>query len=175
MTKQIEKKQLATPVVDFENDKVKDMTDEQKQELFKSTNYALLSELFSDALPCSMSKASLDQKDLETAETRVKNLMSSILTGNGLETILASQMVVVHNLQMSAATYAKLHKSVALIKPYANMVTKLSNTFIQQAQLLMKLQGKGQQKVTVEHVNVHEGGQAIVGNVTNNQGAEKDD
>jgi hypothetical protein len=30
---------------------------------------------------------------------------------------------------------------------------------------LNRHRGKGQQKVTVEHVHVHEGGQAIVGNV----------
>jgi hypothetical protein len=30
---------------------------------------------------------------------------------------------------------------------------------------LNRPRGKGQQKVTVEHVHVHEGGQAIVGNV----------
>jgi len=30
---------------------------------------------------------------------------------------------------------------------------------------LNKHRGKGQQKVTVEHVHVHEGGQAVVGNV----------
>lgn len=30
---------------------------------------------------------------------------------------------------------------------------------------MQKLQGKVQQKVTVEHVHVHNGGQAIVGNV----------
>ena len=30
---------------------------------------------------------------------------------------------------------------------------------------LDKHRGKGQQRVTVEHVHVHEGGQAIVGNV----------
>ena len=33
--------------------------------------------------------------------------------------------------------------------------------------------GKGQQKMTVEHVHVHEGGQAIVGNVQQGGGADK--
>lgn len=174
MTKAMKKTHPTPTAVDFKTNQVKDMTDEQKQELFKSTSYALLSELFSDTLPCSMKNVSLEEKDIDAAELRVKNLMSSILTGNGLETILASQMVAVHNLQMSAATYAKHYKSVELAKPYMNMVTKLSNTFIQQAQLLSKLQGKGQQKVTVEHVNVHEGGQAIVGNVTNTGGNENE-
>ena len=159
-------------LMDFENCKISDLSEEQKQLLFKSTNAELINELIGDAIPSSMKKISAEPKDIDTAELRVKNFMSSILTGNGLETMIATQMTAVHNLQLSAATYAKHYKSVELVKPYVNMVTKLSNTFIQQAQLLTKLQGKGQQKVTVEHVNVHEGGQAIVGNVDNHPGDE---
>ena len=34
-----------------------------------------------------------------------------------------------------------------------------------QIETLNRHRGKGQQKVTVEHVHVHQGGQAIVGNV----------
>lgn len=42
---------------------------------------------------------------------------------------------------------------------------KLMNPYTQQLATFNKHRGKGQQKVTVEHVNVHAGGQAIVGNV----------
>lgn len=173
--KAIEKKRAITEI-DLKDDKVIDMTDDEKKALFSSTNYALISQLIDDVIPTSISKIKdLSQDSVDEAGLHVKTMMSSILTGNGLETILASQMVAVHNLQMKAATYAKHLEHSFSITPYVNMVTKLSNTFIQQAQLLNKLQGKGQQKVTVEHVNVHKGGQAIVGNVTNNQGAENHD
>jgi len=37
---------------------------------------------------------------------------------------------------------------------------------------LNRHRGKGQQKVTVEHVHVHEGGQAMVGNVQTRGGAK---
>jgi len=37
---------------------------------------------------------------------------------------------------------------------------------------LNKHRGKGQQKVTVEHVHVHQGGQAIVGHVAQGGGIE---
>lgn len=160
-------------VVDFEKQKIIDMTDEERQELFATTNYFMINELVSDVIPCTINKLSLDEQKLDDAGVKTKNLMSSILTGNGLETMLAAQMTVVHNLQTQAGIYAKHQTSAKFITPYVNMVTKLSNTFIQQTQLLMKLQGKGEQKVTVEHVNVHEGGQAIVGNVINSQGDEK--
>ena len=37
---------------------------------------------------------------------------------------------------------------------------------------LDKHRGKGQQKVTVEHVHVEAGGQAVVGNVTTNKSSQ---
>jgi hypothetical protein len=45
--------------------------------------------------------------------------------------------------------------------------TRLLRLFNEQLEAMAKLQGKsGRQVVTVEHVHVHEGGQAIVGAVT---------
>ena len=42
---------------------------------------------------------------------------------------------------------------------------------LEQIEAMQKLKGKaGQQKVTVEHVHVHEGGQAIVGTVSTSRG-----
>jgi hypothetical protein len=38
-------------------------------------------------------------------------------------------------------------------------------TFTAQLDALNKYRGKGEQKMEVKHVHVHEGGQAIVGNV----------
>ena len=41
----------------------------------------------------------------------------------------------------------------------------LARTFTTQMEALNRYRGKGQQKMTVEHVHVHKGGQAIVGAV----------
>jgi hypothetical protein len=46
-----------------------------------------------------------------------------------------------------------------------NQASKLSRTYSTLLEALNRHRGKGQQKVTVEHVHVHEGGQAIVGNL----------
>ena len=51
-----------------------------------------------------------------------------------------------------------------------NMVTKLTRTFIAQMEALDKHRGKGRQKITVRHVTVNEGGQAIVGSVGGGEG-----
>src|SRR5262245_51376722 len=46
-----------------------------------------------------------------------------------------------------------------------NQANKLSRTYATLVESLNRHRGKGQQKVTVEHVHVHDGGHAIVGNV----------
>ena len=44
----------------------------------------------------------------------------------------------------------------------ANGRRKLLRTFAAQTEALQRYRGKGQQKVTVEHVHVHTGGQAML-------------
>src|SRR5947199_7256329 len=46
-----------------------------------------------------------------------------------------------------------------------NQANKLSRSYAVLLDALNRHRGKGQQKVTVEHVHVHSGGQAIVGSV----------
>ncbi len=53
----------------------------------------------------------------------------------------------------------------------ADEPTILTGTYTSQMEALRKYRNGGEQKVTVEHVNVHEGGQAIVGNVQGGGGA----
>ena len=48
-------------------------------------------------------------------------------------------------------------------------INKLTRTFTTQMEVLKRYRSKGDQKVIVEHVHVHDGGQAVVGNVTQNR------
>ena len=52
---------------------------------------------------------------------------------------------------------------------------KLARTFAAQVEALKRYRTGGEQKVTVEHVTVNEGGQAIVGNVRHGGGRNRDD
>jgi hypothetical protein len=54
-----------------------------------------------------------------------------------------------------------------------NLAVKLLRTFAAQTEALQRYRGKGQQKVTVEHVHVHTGGQAIVGSVSQSGGGRE--
>src|SRR4051812_855420 len=46
-----------------------------------------------------------------------------------------------------------------------NLAVKLLRTYTTQIEALAKLRRGGEQRVRIEHVHVHEGAQAIVGNV----------
>lgn len=92
-----------------------------------------------------------------------------------LEGMIAAQLAATHNASMEcirramALTYSKGD----LLDRYLNQANKLSRTFVTLLEALNKHRGKGQQKVTVEHVHVHQGGQAIVGHVEHQGGGVK--
>ena len=55
----------------------------------------------------------------------------------------------------------------------ANAIARLTKAFAMQVETLRRLRNGGAQLVRVEHVHVHEGGQAIVGPVVLEQSGEK--
>jgi hypothetical protein len=126
----------------------------------------------------SFSGASLIRSDgdrleqMRKKQKEAKELAESLGASNTLQAMLATQMAAIHDAQQVYSTLAKLSVNDCRIteqQHYANVLTKLSNVFIQQAALMHKLQGHGQQKVIVEHVHVHPGAQAIVGQVNSNK------
>ena len=82
-------------------------------------------------------------------------------------------MMAIHKLQQTSMALANGLPYGDSSKFYTNTSIKLSNTFIQQATLLAKLQGGIGQKIVVEHVDVHQGGQAIVGNIQGGLGRKE--
>jgi hypothetical protein len=54
-----------------------------------------------------------------------------------------------------------------------SQANKLSRTYATLLEALNRHRGKGQQKVTVEHVHVHSGGQAVVGTVEHPKGGDR--
>jgi len=84
-----------------------------------------------------------------------------------LEGLLCAQMIGTHNLAMEFMRRS-LHpqQTVETFTAQTDRAVRLMRMFVEQADALQKLRGKaGQQTVTVEHVHVHQGGQAIVGAV----------
>lgn len=115
------------------------------------------------------------KQKLENATQLVKILADSLGAQGLLQNMLAAQLLGIHDLQQKLLPYAAKSMSYPEGNQYfVNAITKLSNTFIQQLTLLQKLQGQSHQKVTVEHLHVHQGAQAIVGQVNvDNMGGSK--
>ena len=83
-----------------------------------------------------------------------------------LESMIASQLIVTHNAAMECHRRAMIgEQTFDGRSDNLNQANKLSRTYTLLLDALNRHRGKGQQKVTVEHVHVHEGGQAIVGHV----------
>jgi hypothetical protein len=88
-----------------------------------------------------------------------------------LEGMLAAQMIAAHNAGMECYRRAMIgEQTFEGRKESLNQANKLSRTYTTLLEALNRHRGKGQQKVTVEHVHVHSGGQAIVGAVETSGG-----
>ena len=82
-----------------------------------------------------------------------------------LETMLAAQMAAVHNATMTFARRLAHVDTIPQQDSSERAFNKLARTFAMQLEALKRYRTGGQQHVTVKHVTVQEGGQAIVGNV----------
>jgi len=99
-------------------------------------------------------------------------LMDSIDPMNAIEAMMATQMIGLHNMAMECSRRAMIQgQSIEARDMNLRHAAKLMNAFTSAVSALDKHKGKGKQKITVEHVHVHEGGQAIVG-VVHHGGAE---
>ncbi len=81
------------------------------------------------------------------------------------ETLLLTQMAATHQATMLLAKALNQNKMLPQQEAATKGLNKLARTFTAQMETLKRYRSKGKQIVRVERVNVHEGGQAIVGEV----------
>lgn len=83
-----------------------------------------------------------------------------------IEGMMAAQLVAAHNAAMECYRRAMIgEQTFEGRRENLAQANKLSRTYASLVEALNRHRGKGQQKVTVEHVHVHAGGQAVVGMV----------
>jgi len=103
-------------------------------------------------------------------EERVLRIRAAIAAMRGIkpqdevEGMLAAQMVATHAAAMECLRRSML-QDLSLEGRDSNLrhAAKLMSIFTKQLETLNRNRGKGQQKMTIEHVNVESGGQAMVG------------
>jgi hypothetical protein len=84
---------------------------------------------------------------------------------NSLEKMLAHQMAVLHNAAMLNASKAALEQDPVNSVRMMSLSIRSFEAY-QKAMLTFKrLRGSGEQKITIQHVNVTQGGQAVIGQV----------
>jgi hypothetical protein len=114
----------------------------------------------------------------QTMDGRGLNVMLSLVKGvkpkDEVEAMLAAQMAAVHLVTMAFARRLARVKTIPQQDSAERAFNKLARTFAAQVEALKRYRTGGEQKVTVEHVTVNEGGQAIVGNVRHGGGRNRD-
>jgi len=107
-----------------------------------------------------------DMDLLKKQQHAILSFLISFEPKDELESMLAAQLIGSHNAAMECYRRAMIPEQTFVGRnENLNQANKLSRTHAALLEALNRHRGKGQQRVTVEHVHVHEGGQAIVGNV----------
>jgi hypothetical protein len=92
-------------------------------------------------------------------------MVDGIAPVNEVEAALATQMAATHDLAMGMLNRTKHADGLNQVAVYGSLSVKLLRAFTAQVEALDRLRRGGGQTVRVEHVHVHSGGRAIVGNV----------
>lgn len=112
-----------------------------------------------------VTNAQSNKENVEWANSAL-SFLNGIAPENPLEGLLAAQMTACHNMAMEFSRRAMREgQSSEGIDRNINRTAKMMNAFTRQIEALQKLRNKGQQKITVQHVQVSQGGQAIIGDV----------
>jgi hypothetical protein len=111
----------------------------------------------------------LKNSDPEARDRKLSATVAALVGINPkdeLEGMMAAQLIAAHNAAMECYRRAMIgEQTLEGRRESLGQANKLSRTFGLLLDCLNRHRGKGQQKVTVEHVHVHSGGRAIVGAV----------
>ena len=107
-----------------------------------------------------------DAEEIKRQRRATVDALVCVRPRDEMEGMIAAQLIACHNASMECYRRAMLREQTFDgRRENLNQANKLSRTYTTLLEALNRHRGKGQQQVRVEHVHVHEGGQAIVGNV----------
>ena len=129
--------------------------------VFATSDVSFFAETLLQLAGASVQDGKVNERDLNFKVSVVKGIQPR----DQLETMLAAQMAVIHSLTMDMAGRLKVSSTLSQTDTIERAMNKLARTFAGHLEALKRYRSTGEQKVTVEHVTVNDGGQAIVGNV----------
>jgi hypothetical protein len=119
----------------------------------------------------------LKHSDAETQEKQFSATVAALIgiaPKDELEGMMAAQLIAAHNAAMECYRRGMIgEQTFEGRRENLAQANKLSRSFATLLEALNRHRGKGQQKVTVEHVHVHSGGQAVVGVVEPTGGGDR--
>jgi len=114
-------------------------------------------------------KGSIGKEELLTKLNASLSIFTGMKPKDSVEAMMITQMIALHEMALLSSERALITEQPdEFVGKNVNRATKLCRTYALLAEALTKYRTKGQQKITVQHVNVNDGGQAVIGDV--NQG-----
>lgn len=126
-----------------------------------TTDFTFAQTVFSQIAQVARTGPTLTDADLNAMLSIVRSLEPTDPT----EALLVTQMAAIHNATMVAARRLGRAEDLPQQDSASTMLNKLTRTFAAQVETLKRYRLKGEQTITVQHVTVNDGGQAIVGKV----------
>jgi hypothetical protein len=108
---------------------------------------------------------SQDQRPNESAINFLLSVIKGAKPKDQFEAMLAAQMAAIHTAFMTFTRRLANVETIEQRDSAERALNRLARTYAMQMEALKRYRTGGEQKVTVHHVSVNEGGQAIVGNV----------
>ena len=122
---------------------------------------------------CKARAGSIGEEELLDKLNAALSVFTEMKPKDSVEAMMITQMIAVNEMALLSSERALLTgQPDEFVGENMNRATKLCRTYTSLVEALNKYRTKGQQKITVQHVNVSDGGQAIVGDV--NQGGGND-
>ena len=136
------------------------------KDVLRVTNLDILNQKMNDIIGLLWLPSTLAETEKNARIIKATELFESLAPNDGVEAMLALQMVGTHAAAMECLRRAMIPDQL-LPATDSNLrsAQKLMALYTRQMEALNRHRGKGQQKVTVEYVNVEPGAQAIVGSV----------
>lgn len=121
-----------------------------------------------------LSKSCYKDTNIFEAVKHICTELKGIAPKDQIEGMLATQMIATHHAALDNFAIAAESETIDIRVAALSSATKLTRTYAAQMEALNRYRGKGQQKMTVEHVHINSNVQAIIGNVTKNNSSEKE-
>jgi hypothetical protein len=131
------------------------------QSPFGSSDDRFIRGLFSQIGNAASKGAKVD----EAATGFALSVLEGIKPRDEVEAMLAAQMAAMHMATMTFARRLNHVENIDQQDSAEKTFNKLARTFTMQIDALKKYRSSGEQRITVQHVTVNDGGQAVVGTI----------